>query len=111
MGFKSEIYIKIEKEKIFEVKNLLTILEETYSIDIKEEEKFHTDDNYIYIYLSDWKFYTGYPEIKLIINTIENMEEHAGMIAINEDNTIDNWGYPWEVDLYVSINIEGFKTT
>jgi len=109
MGYHSDIYIKCKKEKALEFKAFLDTYKKEFNTDLRQEEEFATDDNYIYLTISDWKFYTSYPEVQAIIDFVENedMDTHIGMIAIGEDGAADSWGTPYEVDLYTNTNIEG----
>ena len=109
MGFYSDIHVKCKKEKVFEFKHFLQTYKEKHDIDLQKEEKFYSDDDYLYLIISDWKFYTNYPEVDAIINFVEreDMDGYIGMIAINEDSTKDECGSPWEVDLNAHMEIEG----
>ena len=109
MGFRSDIYIKCKKEKIFEFKHFLQTYKEKYDIDLQKEEDLYSDDNYLYLILRNWKFYIDCQEVNAVKDFVEreDMEEHIGMIVINENDTKDEWGWHYEVDLSISIRIEG----
>jgi len=94
---------------VFEFKHFLQTYKEKFNEDLQQQEEFYTDNNYLYLVLRDWKFYLSYPEVKYVINFVEqaDLNDHIGMIAINEDSTKDEWGNPWEVDLYTYMEIEG----
>ena len=96
-------------QNIFEFKKFMNDYKTKFNDDLQQTEEFYSDDDYLYLILRDWKFYTSYPEVDFIIDFVEreDMEGHIGMIAINEDNTKDEWGNPWEVDLNASMKIEG----
>ena len=109
MGFRTDVYIKCETEKVFEFKKFLNDYKIKFGDDLQQQEKFYSDDDYLYLILTHWKFYNSYPEVEFIINFVEceDMEGHIGMLAINEDNTTDEWGDPWEVGLNAYMKIEG----
>jgi len=109
MGFRSEIYIKCKIEKAFEFKHFLQTYKEKFSEDLQQTEEFYTDDNYLYLVLHDWKFYSCFPEVEFITDFVEqeSLEGYIGMLAVHEDDTTSEWGAPYEVDLYISITIGG----
>ena len=106
MGYRSDIYIKIKAEKVFETKAFLENWKVQY--DLKDEYTCITDTDYIYIKIMNWKFYSSYPEVTSIIDFIESLSENAAMIAIGEDGATEQWGNPDEVGLYTTTSIEGF---
>jgi len=109
MGYRSDIYIKCRKEKALEFKSFLDSYKEEFDIDLRQEQEFATDGNYIYLTISNWEFYESYPEVATIIDFVENEDigTYIAMIAIGEDGATEEWGTPCEVDLYTNTNIEG----
>ena len=109
MGFRSDVYIKCSTEKVFEFKKFMNDYKTKFDDDLQQTGEFYSDDDYLYLILRDWKFYSGYPEVGFITDFVERegMEEYIGMITINEDYTKDEWGSPWEVDLNAYMEIEG----
>jgi len=94
---------------VFEFKHFLQAYKEKFNEDLQKQEQFYGDDKYLYLILNSWKFYPRYPEVRYIINFVEqeDLEDYIGMIAIHEDDTKDEWGNPNEIDLYTCMEIEG----
>lgn len=108
MGYRSDIYLKADKTLAFELKAFLTDWETKY--DLKGKYERTSDSNYIYVLITDWKFYSDYPEVFTLTDFVSSFtNDKIGMIAIGEDGAITEWGTPYEVNLWVETNIAGFN--
>ena len=109
MGYKSDIYIKINKKLIFAVKKEL--YSKLDALGIKKEQGYttYTDNNYIYILMQDWKFYKNYPEVQIITNFIDKYENRAALIEVGQDNAVYLIGDTYEVNLTSEVIIHGFS--
>jgi len=109
MGYRSDIYIKCKVEKVFEFKQFLQTYKEKFNEDLQQTEKFYIDNHYLYLMLTDWKFYENYPEVQYITDFLNrgDLEEHIGMVAIGEDGATEELASPWKVDLSTYTQVEG----
>ena len=100
MGYRSNVYIKVNKKDEKELKNLF---KENYIEAVKEFDDFDTAGYVIY----DAKWYSNYKDVAAINSFIEEKgcEYARGLIAIGEDNATEEYGEPWGLDMYVVSNI------
>jgi len=104
MGYRSDVYIKVKIEKYNE---LLAVIRQA---DLEDFVSAQHDEIYGYVEISYIKWYDDYPDVKLINDFIGTLkEDEGGMVIIGEDNATDEKGYPYNVDLYTVIEINGFN--
>ena len=95
MGYRSNVYIKINKT---EEDKLTDLFDESGILGEKEYE--HGD--YVGYVISDVKWYSNYKDVKAINDFIDEDSKYLrGLIAIGEDNAMEEHGYPMEVGLHV----------
>lgn len=103
MGYRSDIYIKLESKHLFEFKK---ILEE---VDLTDNFVITYDEDYIYALGESLKWYDSYEEVTAINNFIWSLGDTGGLIAIGEDDQTEYIGSPYEVDLSTEMIVHGFK--
>lgn len=100
MGYRSEVIIKVTKNRKLELLNVLD--EQEVTID-----NIYEDDDYFAVELFDRKWYDGYTDVDAVTSFICDLEEEGGIIRIGEDNATEGYGEPWSVDLYTTVEVEG----
>ena len=102
MGYRSEVYIKVEKQLEEE---LVKVLEEVKLDNCFQKEI--EDDNYVGYHASYLKWYSGYPDVDRVTNWILEQEDGtAGLLQIGEDCAIFEVGDIYDVELYPVVNVE-----
>lgn len=110
MGYKSDIYIKVEKEL---TQQLIDVLHEAGI----EPDQFGSDGYYTYASVEWVKWYDHFDDVKKVnafFDSLPSWDEDGptgGMLSIGEDNATDQWGNCGEVDLYISASPSGFDLT
>lgn len=106
MGYRSDLYIKAKHEAF---PQLITALQTCgFSYDIREDEE------YFYITLEGYKWYSGYTVIDTINNLITELGVNnlATMLRVGEeDGDIETYGAtPYDLDLHyhTTIVLDGF---
>jgi len=101
MGYRSEIYIKIDIEQ---KDKLDTLLKE---VELNEYFNSVCDNDWCYYYGSHLKWYDGYSDVDKVNDFIEDFDDGiAGLLAIGEDNAIINYGDTSGVNLYAVTDID-----
>lgn len=113
MGYRSEVYIKIDKRLEEEFKKILkdTDLDGDWGFKKRDDEDIIANDKGYAItyvkYHADWlKWYSSFPDVKAVNSFIETEDENGmlkGLIAIGEDNATEIHGTPEEVDMYETV--------
>jgi hypothetical protein len=108
MGYRSNLFVKLPKEKLFELKQLFTKADVLDDSSFFSDLEIEIDNHYLYIKIEDLKWYDPYPDVA-IINSFMHKQEKGGMIRIGEEaDDIETYGCPWNSDLYTVTNIKGF---
>ena len=102
MGYRSEVYIKIDKKQTFAFQKILDEHKVDWYNNIRQDS-----DEYLKVYFSEVKWYDGYPEVDAI-NKFINSTDNCGAIAVGEDSAVVEYGDTWEVDMYVTVSVGGF---
>jgi len=118
MGYRSEVYIGIPKNKRKDFEQL-EIGEEVYStgkpLAVLDILAVASEQDEIIIYKGDWlKWYPEYEAVRTITSFVEGLVDEDGytdtpafIVAVGEDGTIHSeWGsyYDW-VEIYTQVNI------
>lgn len=105
MGYRSDIYIKVDKASAGELMQLIDKHELSDSITKESEDEVYTS-----FYGSHLKWYSSYPDVAAINAFIndEKFEGERGLMAIGEDNQTWTEGSADEVGLYVQVLVEGW---
>ena len=103
MGYRSDVYIKALK------KHTTTIIKSIKHSDLLQYAEINQDDTYLYVQMSDMKWYSQYDDVALVNSTISNLpSDQAALIAIGEDSAIsESINDSWELELDTYIVIEG----
>ena len=103
MGFRSTVVIAIDKKALFK---------QTLLLNNKIPELFHKDacnkidetDEAKYFFFSDFKWYDSYRDIRDVEDFLMLFEdEEYGKTTLNEDNTMEQAGTPWDFGLEVQV--------
>ena len=102
MGYRSEIYIQVEKE----LEN--DLIELFIKHDLENAFKKQDETETTVKYSGDWlKWYEGYEDVDAINSFINENEDKAALIGIGEDGAESaNEGSPDNFDMYVVSTIE-----
>ena len=103
MAYRSDVYIKVHKDDEKELVNLL----DKNGLNADKEDQDPKDMDHVRYVVSDVKWYTEYPEVKAVNSFVaEDSKYPRGLIAIGEDNATEEYGSPYEVEMYAYANIE-----
>ena len=103
MGYRSEVYIKIDKKRTIEFLFLLQSHNVTW-INHKEDL---ADEEYSYFYGEDLKWYNSYPDVGAVNSFIEN-SDNCALIAVGEDEATEVYGDTCTTGLNAYTVVEGF---
>ena len=99
MEYRSDVYIKVHKSDEDKLVNIL--IENGFSF-IKE----YSSITYVGYVIDDVEWYSDYDEVKAVNDFIkERGNYHRGLIAIGEDNDIEEHGEPSEVGFFTVTKI------
>lgn len=99
MGYRSDVYIKVNKN---DEDKLTDLFRENHFDAIKEYED---GDNVGYV-IYDIKWYSGYTDVDKINSFIDEKSKYPrGLIAIGEDNATEEYGEPYEVGMWAVVQI------
>lgn len=111
MGYRSDVYIGIEKSLYAKAILLNNIPKCLFEVECHRPEK---DQSVIYWFIEGWKWYESYPDIQEMEawfdwcmaeqETLEDEEPYIfGAIRLGEDGEdVTEWGHPAEFDLYIN---------
>ena len=105
MGYRSMLYAKIDNKLTNEFNTILSerdMLRYFYPLDSDEQDS-ETHTTYIG---EDLKWYDGYPDVDAVNNFITSNSETCGMIAVGEDGASEEFGEPWNLDMYTVTTME-----
>ena len=99
MGYRSDVYIKVHKS---DEGKLVEVLKKNEFAAIKE----YSDKEHVGYVINDVKWYSDYDDVKAVNDFIEEKSEYPkGLIAIGEDNDIEEHGEPSEIGLFTVTKI------
>lgn len=101
MGYRSTVYIKVEKK---DEKELLDIFKE-HDLTRSYEKAEDYGDEYVRYIGSDLKWYDSYKDVEAVNNFI-NSGDFRGLIAVGEDSQATHYGNTSDLDMYEITNVE-----
>lgn len=104
MGYRSDVVIGIKKEIWVEHHLSPSIPDALLGGDVNRVVK----DKAVYFIISDWKWYSSYPEVSEIEQWLDSLNhEDFGAMRIGEnDDDIQTWGDPGEFEIWLSRSID-----
>ena len=100
MGYRSTVYIKVHKND----EDKLTDLFRKH--DLSADKEYEDGDSVGYV-INYAKWYSSYKDVTAINNFINEESEHPrALIAVGEDNAMEEHGEPYETGLFVMTVID-----
>lgn len=101
MGYRSDVYIKIDK-------SLESEFVERFSENWSDYWQADSDSEYCYYKIEHVKWYDSFPDVFSLSKWIMEQQDLAGAIIIGEDYYTEEIGSPSDVGMYKNMIVEGF---